>query len=159
MKSVYNFSVLFVFIIATLSCNTPQKDNEIKTPAESPSPPHVEADLQDKYWKLVELNGKKVSEYPAQNKEPYLQLLTDGNRAEGTGGCNGMGGTYTLTKPNKISFSQMASTKMACPDMTLESDFHAVLTQVDIYVVGETTLTFTDMDGSSYAKFEASAPK
>ncbi len=159
MRSLYNLSFIFLLIIAAISCNPPQKDTESKTPGESPSPPYVEGDLQDKYWKLVELNGKKVAEYPAQNKEPYLQLLTEGNRAEGTGGCNGMGCTYTLTKPNKISFSQMASTKMACPDMTLEADFHSILTQVDVYVVGETTLSLTDLDGSSYAKFEASTPK
>ena len=50
-------------------------------------------------------------------------------------------------------------TKMACPDMTLESDFQTVLTQIDVYVAGETTLTFTDLDGSAYAKFELGAPK
>ncbi|MEO5905265.1 MAG: META domain-containing protein [Saprospiraceae bacterium] len=150
---------MFILLLAAISCTPLQKENENKTPAESPSPPHVEENLHDKYWKLVELNGKKVSDYPAQNKEPYLKLLKEGSKAEGTGGCNVMGGTYTLTKPNKVSFSQMASTKMACPDMTLETDFQTVLTQIDIYVVGETTLTFTDLDGSSFAKFEVDPSK
>ena len=154
-----NFSFLIILFIVAISCNAPQKESENKPLPESPSPPHAEANLQDKYWKLVELNGKKVSDYPAQNKEPYLKLLTEGMRAEGTGGCNGMGGTYTLKKPNMISLSQMASTKMACPDMTLETDFQSILSQVDVYVVGETTLSLTDLDGSSYAKFELGAPK
>ena len=159
MRSLSILSFIFILVIAAISCNTPRQDNENKAPVESPTPPYADENLEEKYWKLVELNGKKVSEYPAQNKEPYLKLLTEGSRAEGTGGCNGMGGTYTLVKPNKISFSQLVSTKMACPDMTLESDFQSILAQIDMYVVGETTLTFTDMDGSSFAKFELDRSK
>ena len=111
------------------------------------------------YWKLTELNGKPVSGYAAQNKEPFLMLKKEGNRAEGTGGCNGMGGTYKLYEKDKIDFSQLISTKMACGDMVLETEFHKALEMTASYQSNGKELKLFDENGVLLARFEASTRK
>lgn len=96
-------------------------------PAEGPP-------LKDTYWKLVELRGQPVVKGP---RDSYM-VLKDGGQVQGNGGCNGMGGTYTLKAPDRLSFGPMVSTQMACVDgMETETGFHAVLQQVDSYVIGD----------------------
>lgn len=86
-------------------------------------------------------------------------LKKEGNRAEGTGGCNSMGGTYQLTAEDAISFSQLISTKMACPDMMMETEYHAALEETKKYRSDGKTLILMNEAGVPLAKFEASAPQ
>lgn len=153
-----NIIVIILAICTILACNSTPKDNNSNTNATGDSAvvtaPATSGDITGIQWNLIEITGNTVSGYAAQNKQPYLKL-SDGNRVEGTGGCNGMGGTYTLADGNKISFSDMVSTKMACPDMTLENDFQTTLQQVTGYAIDGTVLSLMNAVGTTIAKFEA----
>lgn len=95
--------------------------------------------ITNRYWKLIEVNGQAVAEGSTQ-KEPYIQLSTEENRLQGTGGCNGLGGTYELKEPNRISFSQLIGTLMACENMEVENALKRALESADSYDVQGDTL-------------------
>src|SRR5690606_29398148 len=81
----------------------------------------IEADkvITEKYWKLKTLEGKEIKMAENQEREMYFMLKTDENRLTGFSSCNTFAGSYTLDEGNRISFSQMASTMMACPDVNV----------------------------------------
>jgi heat shock protein HslJ len=82
------------------------------------------AELLDTEWRLVELGGMPVRLGPGQ---PTLLLTTADSRASGFAGCNRMMGGYVL-EGDALSFSQMASTRMACAEgMDLEGAYLAAI--------------------------------
>ena len=100
--------------------------NEIIPDAECE--PVTHADLQNTYWKLLEIEGQAVAVSSA-GKQPHLILSTAESQAKGNGGCNNFFGNYELDG-EKLNFGVMASTMMACPDgMDTERNFHGVLEQ------------------------------
>jgi copper homeostasis protein (lipoprotein) len=108
--------------------------------------------IREKYWKLVELNGKPVK---GGQKEPHLILK--GDRVTGNGGCNGFGGSYELDESTlRISFSQVAATQMACMDAEYESEFFRVLGMVDNYSTDGKTLSLNKARMAPLARFELS---
>jgi heat shock protein HslJ len=112
-----------------------------------------QVEITEKYWKLVELNGQPVTTQEG-NKEAYLILKTENNRAHGNGGCNMFNGSYELMEGNRIKFSKMASTLMACRDMTTEQQFMKVLETADNYNLTETTLVLNKARMAPLARFE-----
>jgi heat shock protein HslJ len=109
--------------------------------------------ITDKNWKLIELKGKKITQIDASVKEPFLFLNGNDKKVTGNGGCNSFFGTYRLSAGNKISFSDIGSTKMACPDMDVESQFFQVLSETDNYSVSGDTLNFKKGQIDALAKF------
>lgn len=89
--------------------------------------------LTDTKWKLIELMGKPVKYSNPESKEIFIQLLSEDNKAFGFSGCNTFRGSYELKDGNRITFSKMASTLMACPDMELEREFMKVIETADNY--------------------------
>lgn len=113
---------------------------------------HKLAGVTEKYWKLVELNGQPV---PALKREPHLILKIEDGHVNGFGGCNGFTGAYELDEAtSRIRFGQLASTMMACPDMELETAFHAVLRSVDNYSYDGDSLTLNRARMAPLARFE-----
>ncbi|MCW5619581.1 MAG: META domain-containing protein [Burkholderiales bacterium] len=107
-----------------------------------------------KYWKLIELNGQPV---PALEREPHFILKVEEGRVNGFGGCNGFTGSYTLDEAaSRISFSQIASTMMACPSgMDVETAFHEVLRTAHNYSLDGDRLTLNRARMAPLARFEA----
>ena len=66
-------------------------------------------------WNIVAVNGEKVQ---AANM-PYIGLDMKGKKVYGNAGCNRMTGTFEADslQPGKISFGQVGTTRMMCPDM------------------------------------------
>lgn len=114
--------------------------------------------ITDKYWKLVELNGEPVLPGTTQ-KEPYIRLNAVENRLEATGGCNGMGGAYELQAPNRIRFSQIVRTQMACENLEVENELGRVLESADSYHVAGDTLQLFRARMAPLARFERVASK
>lgn len=112
------------------------------------------AGVTERYWKLVELNGRPV---PTLQREPYLILEAADGRANGFGGCNAFTGSYQLdAAASRISFGQIASTMMACASgMAVEQAFHAVLRRVDNYSLDGDRLTLNRARMAPLARFEA----
>ncbi len=114
----------------------------------------VEESIVGPYWKLVELGGKPIAPGSTQ-KEPYIQLSENNDRVAATGGCNGLGGTYELNEHNRIKFSQLIGTMMACENMEVETELINVLQTTDSYHIGQDTLQLFRARMAPLAKFEA----
>jgi len=111
--------------------------------------------LTEKYWKLTELNGQPVT-IGEHSREPHMILKEEGARVHGNGGCNTFNGTYELKEGNRIRFSKMATTMMACLDGgDVEAHFHQVLEQADNYSLNGDTLTLNKARMAPLARFEA----
>jgi heat shock protein HslJ len=112
--------------------------------------------ITEKYWKLKSLEGQEVKMAKNQQKETYFMLKTDENRVSGFAGCNTFSGSYTLEEGNKIRFSQMATTMMACPDLDFnESEFLKVFELTDNYTVKDDVLSLNIGRRAPLAVFEA----
>lgn len=89
--------------------------------------------IEDRRWTLVELRGK-----PIESSKATLTLRADDSVTSGNASCNTFTGGYAIKNGQRIRFERnMAVTRMACPDMTIEAAFLETLQQVDNYAVGE----------------------
>ncbi len=72
-------------------------------------------DLNGK-WEITTLNGEQVK---AVETTPFIEFNTAEGKVHGHTSCNIMNGSYTQDG-KKLTFSKMATTMMAGPDMELE---------------------------------------
>lgn len=110
--------------------------------------------ITETYWKLVELEGKELTFDDGLGKEPHLILKEEGQRVTGNGGCNNFSGTYELHDGNRLRFSQMASTKMACLNVDYDDAFLRALATVDNYTVRGDTLSLNKARMAPLARFK-----
>lgn len=111
-----------------------------------------QAEITNKYWKLITLNGNKVI---TGMNEAFMTLHTEENRIHGNAGCNSFFGNFTLEDDNQIKFDQMGMTRMACHDMQTEDEFMQVLGKATFYELTENELTLQDSDKNTIAKFHS----
>lgn len=112
--------------------------------------------ITEKYWKLKTLEGQEVKMAKNQQKEIFFMLKNDENRVTGFAGCNTIMGSYTLEAGNRIRFSQMATTMMACPDVNFnESEFLKVFELADNYTITGDMLFLNVGRRAPLAVFEA----
>ncbi len=113
-----------------------------------------ENNLTNKYWKLIELQGKPVKTVEGQ-REIHFILKPENQRIGGFAGCNNLNGTYEIQPANRIKFSKIATTMKACIDMTQEKDFLKILEMADSYNLSKDTLKLYRARMAPLAKFEA----
>jgi len=109
--------------------------------------------ITDRYWKLVKLQNRKI-ETAEGEREAFLVFSSAENRIHGNSGCNMFNGGYEFTEMNRIKFSKMASTMMACPDMETEREFLQVLETADSYSLKGDTLLLNRARMAPLARFE-----
>jgi heat shock protein HslJ len=110
--------------------------------------------LEDTYWKLLNMGDMPVTVTDVKH-ELHMILQSEQKRVAGFGGCNRMMGGYKL-EGDKISFSQLAGTMMACAQgMETESAFHALLAKVSRWKIAGDRLELFDAAGTSLAQFES----
>lgn len=114
-----------------------------------------DAALCETRWKLVELGGRPLKKSPGRQNEAHLVLEKAGGKIHGSGGCNRFFGSYELRPPDRIRFSGVGATMMACPDMEEESAFFRVLETADSYTIKGDTLQLNRARMAPLAKFEA----
>lgn len=80
-------------------------------------------------WQVVQLNGKTVN--PVQAKQ-VVGIEAATKRLSGNAGCNRMMGQieYSDAYKNIIKFPHIATTRMACPDMSGERELLDALSKV-----------------------------
>lgn len=149
MRKLILASLFFIIVFA--GCKSTQK-----APAEPIQPiPMAAIELQETYWKLTELMGKPIVKNENMQKEIHIILKKEGNSVHGFSGCNTIMGKYELKEGNRITFSAMASTMMACPDMATESEFNKMLGTVDNYSINGNVMTLNKARMAPMAKFES----
>lgn len=90
-------------------------------------------------WNIIEINGTAVVPAPGQ-KFPFIGFDTANGKIYGNSGCNNMMGSFdTQAKAGTIDLGALGSTRMACPDMTVESNVLSALAQVKKYKVIDDT--------------------
>lgn len=139
-----------------ISCQTAKKTESGDGPT-SGKPSNAESmeyKLTDTHWKVIEINGQAVTNPAANQKEAFIMLSTD-NKLQGNGGCNTLMGSYTLMEGNRIKFSGVASTMMACPDMTIETELGKALETCDNYSIQGNHLSLNKAKMAPLVRFEA----
>ena len=156
-----NYLFTLVLLCATISINTGCKSRSGKKDAATSStkqaienPAEVKSPV-GKHWKLVELRGVKVEYVNGQSREMYMTLKEGDNILIGHGGCNTFSGKYSLKGPVSISFHEIISTEMACPNMNNEAAFLQVLQTADNYALNGDTLFLHKAKMAPLARFEA----
>lgn len=115
--------------------------------------PTLHAELQNTYWKLIELGGEAVVT-PEGMREAHVILASDGSRAHGHAGCNNFFGTFRV-KEDELTFSALGSTMMACPEgMDTEQAFLEALGKTNRHEISGQFLTLY-ADDQALARLEA----
>ncbi|TYC14211.1 META domain-containing protein [Bizionia gelidisalsuginis] len=112
--------------------------------------------ITQKHWKLKTLQGKEVTRVENQDKDIYFMLQSTENRVEGFAGCNSITGSYTLEQGNRITFTNVATTMMACPDVKVnEAEFLKIFEIADNYTINGDELSLNVGRRAPLAVFEA----
>lgn len=103
--------------------------------ADSPEAPAIAAPSASPVgnWLAEDILGGGVID----NLQTTLEIAPDGT-VTGKGGCNGFGGEATIDG-DKITFGQLVSTQMACPEaiMDQEMKFHDALSRAASFRIDE----------------------
>ncbi|RAJ06829.1 heat shock protein HslJ [Chitinophaga skermanii] len=103
-------------------------------------------------WMIVALNGEDVDTTKIFKKNGIM-FNKETSRISGAVSCNALIGSFVLGENNAFHFKQpLASTKMMCPDMSIENGFMKVVDKVSNYKISGKYLVLTDGD-NELAKF------
>ncbi|PRZ00125.1 copper resistance protein NlpE N-terminal domain-containing protein [Marinilabilia salmonicolor] len=110
--------------------------------------------LTGKKWILTKIEGlDSLPEMEA--RYPHIIFDAEEQRIHGFAGCNSFFGQYQIQPDHKISFENIASTKMYCAHtMELESAFLIALSNCKELSVTGHTLQFQNAGGQTIAVFE-----
>lgn len=139
MKQI--LSLLFVFAMAA-SCKSTK-------PMVTSNP-----NLTNTYWQLIELRGQPINAQVGA-KPYYIKLDAAENRFSAWAGCNRLIGSFSNPQDLRVTFGKVASTMMACPDMTLEKQLAEVLETVDNYAISGNNLSLNKARMAPLARFVA----
>jgi len=144
--------IIFVMTMVCLVCgiySCKQSSVAVKSDAVQDIPK-----LTDKYWKLVELMGERVTYAEGYPREAQISFKSD-SAVYGNSGCNTFQGKYVLENVDRIHFSQMAVTQMMCIDMSIETKLLKVFELADSYYLKGDTLILNRARMAPLARFEA----
>ncbi|MDX5438170.1 MAG: META domain-containing protein, partial [Pontibacter sp.] len=104
-------------------------------------------------WVLQELNGKTINADALPRGIPTLVIYPEQGKVHGSGGCNRINGAIEI-KGDKITFNQMAVTRMACPNMLVEDEFLRLLSGNKLLYQVQNGQLMLQMDGRTVMVFK-----
>ena len=107
------------------------------------------ADLGGTEWVMFEMNGNK---YEAADKVT-IKFDDAGKKISGKAPCNNYGAGATVIS-NKVSFSELFSTKMMCDNINDEQTFFDTIKKVYAYQTANDMLYFFDSGGMVIFRFK-----
>lgn len=101
-------------------------------------------------WNVVSVAGKQVT------GNPYIGFDTENGRLYGNAGCNRIMGGFEIdsVNPGHIGLTNVASTRMMCPDMETEQKVLEALNEVTGFKSSATGVELTDKDGKVLISLE-----
>lgn len=101
-------------------------------------------------WEITAVNGKPVAS-SALESQPYLGFDVKEESISGNAGCNRIMGRFsTVGGDGHIKFDKVATTRMMCPDMTVEQSVLQALDKVVGYkAAGTGMVALTGENGST----------
>lgn len=125
------------------------------TPVKESTPTTETVTIENVEWKLTMLDGEKVHNLKETDHDIHFVLHTNGNRVSGFSGCNTFMGSYSLDGGNRITFSNLASTKKACPVAAIdESELLNILEMTENFTISDGNLVLNTKKIPSLAVFE-----
>jgi heat shock protein HslJ len=122
--------IIFFFISLPVTGCSPNKDT-------------TDVRIHD-IWVLESIEGKSYTKGPEDESHPMIEIHLKEERLFGHTGCNDLYGTVKVTGSN-ITFSDIITTKMACPGDT-EMRFLFALKEVNNYKIEKMRLYLFDDD-------------
>lgn len=110
--------------------------------------------LLNQSWQITELGSQAVD----ANNHAAIRFDSAG-RFTATTGCNRLFGQYQATKNRHLGFASIASTRMACADMSVEEMMRHALGHTDNYRIIGSTLLMTDIQGNTVLRAQAVKPQ
>lgn len=104
-------------------------------------------------WALETISGKPLDLKNSQQR-PVLEINLRERRIFGNDGCNNFNGGIKHLTADKIMFSAIASTMMACFDMDISSRFHQNINNVQAYSLKDLKLYLFDSLGNELFVFK-----
>ena len=131
-------ALMFVSFAITIPFTT---NADIKGKKKAPAKKKTE--LTDTYWRLCEMNGKKL-EATGSNTDAYIYLKDKKDELIGFTGGNNISGEFEDGKYNAIGF-EAVSTEKACPGIETETYLMDALKKANRYMInGENMLLYND---------------
>ncbi|MFB9058272.1 META domain-containing protein [Mariniflexile ostreae] len=111
--------------------------------------------IENTKWVINTLKGEDTPGKEVDAPVIYFVLNPKNKRITGHSGCNTFMGTYTLEEGKRISFSQIGSTRMACPDAKInESVILGVFEGADSFTISDNHLTLYSASNEVLAGFK-----
>lgn len=134
MKNILSFLSAFFILNLAVSCSTAKLNNQ-----------HYQRE-----WMLVSFDGFTKEEFIKNKAEINLTVPATDGKIRGTAmmGCNRMFFTSKFKSKNKVEFSGLGSTLMACQEMNLETEFTKVFEKMTRYEINGHFLTLYDDKGT-----------
>lgn len=146
---------LALIMITALSCNTTKKTGE--TTGNMNKDNHSQEMITQEKWTLIKLEGQDI---PDSENPVYFTLNPEENRLNGFAGCNTLMGDYKLEEGNRIRFSEIATTRMACPDESIdENEVLNVFKMANNYTINGDTLMLNVGRRAPLAVFKKEIPQ
>jgi putative lipoprotein len=154
LRSAVSLVALWVTVIACSPRSSSEgpaaADSDKGAPATVPTSPS----FAGTHWTLITLGDRDIVAASA-TREPHLTFAADSSRVSGSGGCNRVFGGYAMSG-DSLSFSGVASTKMACATgMDIEAAFLPALSRVARWRIVDGKLELSDAAGTLVARFQA----
>lgn len=150
---INNIIIYSLISLLLISCSNSRKSANDNTYLFSTSEEDVAQHkmiLNSGEWKLIEVNGQPVDSVNGQI--PFIKF-DESDRISGTAGCNRFSSDFKLEKGNRIRFSSVLSTKMACIDMSVEDRLFPILAEADNYNLNEYEFVLYKAKMAPLAKF------
>jgi len=111
-----NIAIIFCLIIVTSACSTIKKTEK----------EFVDTRINNIAWAVISFKGHGLHTDAFPNGVPTIIFNMQDGKINGSDGCNSFMGLANYTK-DYIKPGPIASTKMACPNATIQNDFYEVL--------------------------------
>lgn len=146
-------ATLALIAMTIMSCNS-GKNTTTDTNGETINTSDMKS-IENTKWVITKLEGKDMSNMDFDGQMIHFTLNPKGNKVNGFSGCNTFMGTYKLEAGNRISFSQMGVTRMACPDSKInESEVLSVFETADNFTISNGTLSLNKAKMAPLAQFK-----
>ena len=117
--------------LTTVSCQTTSQSESSVNSAET-------ASITGKTWQWV-ATITPAEEITVSEPDRYTVTFADDGKAQMLFDCNRGGGDYTISD-KKLSFGPLISTRMACPEGSLDAVFMRDLQKVDSFFIKDGAL-------------------
>ncbi|TXK73565.1 META domain-containing protein [Mesonia sp. HuA40] len=143
---INKFALLLLIVMGLASCKSSQSSKNKNNMAQLKQNTTTT-------WQLIGLSGEEIK--AGDSQKPIQFTLDVNNRVYGFTGCNNFNGNFSLDDNYALSFSPLATTRMACPDVKVnEQEVLNIFNQTKFYTLEGDNLFLKNSQDNLLAKFK-----